>query len=122
MSGAAGRGGAGAGTDGTDGGARRAGRPRGVWRGLVAGVVLALIASCVVHRLVGPRLTGTCEGACAHYVSCKPGAGAADRDRCQAECPDVFGDRDSLMGYESLECADAVEYVDGSQKRVAKPR
>jgi hypothetical protein len=106
------------------GGAGRHGGARGVWHGLIAGIVLALIASCVVHRLVGPRLTGTCAGACAHYVSCKPGAGAADRDRCQAECPEVFGDRDSLMGFESLECADAVEYVDGSQKQrqVAKPR
>lgn len=104
----------------------RRGRARGgggVLRGLVLGAALAgLMASCVVHRLVGPRLTGTCEGACSHYVSCKGGAGNAERQRCLAECPDVFSDRDSLMAYETLSCADAVEYVDGSQKKVANPR
>lgn len=90
-------------------------------RGLVAGLALAaLIASCVVHRLVGPRLTGTCEGACSHYVGCK--SGKADRARCLSECPDVFADRDSLMAFESLSCPNAVEYVDGSQHQVANPR
>lgn len=98
-------------------------RPRGVLRGLAAGIVLAaLIAGCVVHQLIGPRLTGTCEGACTHYMACKPGAGHADGDRCRSECPQVFGDRDSLMGFESLSCADAVEYVDGTQEKIAKPR
>jgi len=95
---------------------------RGAQRRLVVGIVLALLAGCVVPRFTGPRLTGTCEGACAHYVECKPGAGQRERDRCQAECPEVFGDQDSLMGYESLSCADAVEYVDGADQRVAKPR
>ena len=103
-------------------------RPGGA-RGLVAGLALglaiaALFAGCVVHRLVGPRLTGTCDGACSHYVSCKAGAGPEERTRCRAECPDVLSDRDSLMAYESLTCADAVEYIDGSQKqkKIAKPR
>lgn len=98
-------------------------RARGALRGIVLGIAAAgLIAGCVVHRLVGPRLTGTCDGACAHYTGCKTGATRADRDRCVAECPDVFADRDSLMAYESLSCANAVEYVDGSQKKIAKPR
>lgn len=101
-----------------------AGRSRGraLRRGIVVGIALALIGSCVVQRLTGPRLTGTCEGACAHYAACKPGAGKPERARCEAECPDVFGDRDSLLGFESLSCADAVEYVDGSEPRVAKPQ
>jgi hypothetical protein len=91
--------------------------------GLVIGLAIAaLIAGCVVHRLVGPRLTGTCEGACSHYVECKAGAGRVERRRCEAECPEVFADRDSLMAYESLACADAVEYVEGPQRQVAKPR
>jgi hypothetical protein len=102
-------------------------RPRAVGgsvlRGLTAGLALAaLISGCVVHRLVGPRLTGTCEGACSHYLSCKHSSSVADRDRCQAECPEVFGDRDSLMAFESLSCADAVEYVEGAEQQVAKPR
>ena len=101
----------------------RPNRSGGIFRGLVLGAALAaVISGCVVRRLVGPRLTGTCEGACSHYVSCKTGAGKPERDRCLVECPDVFGDRDSLMAYESLSCTDAVEYVDGTQKQVANPR
>ncbi len=89
-------------------------------RGLIIGLLIAgMIASCVVRQVMGPRLTGTCDGACAHYVQCKSGAFAEDNRRCNQECPDVFSDRDSLMAYESLACADAVEYVDGSQKRTA---
>jgi hypothetical protein len=74
----------------------------------------ALPAGCIVRRVSGPDLTGTCDGACAHYVQCKPGHARVDGDRCLAECPGVFSDRDSLMTYESLACEDAVEYVDGS--------
>jgi hypothetical protein len=92
-------------------------------RGIVIGVALAmLIASCVVHRLVGPRLTGTCDGACSYYTSCKRGSTSADRDRCRAECPDVFSDRDSLMAFESLSCQNAVEFIDGNPAKAANAR
>jgi hypothetical protein len=95
-----------------------------VIRGVVIGLLVAVtIASCVVRNIMGgPRLTGTCEGACGHYVSCKSGADGEDKRRCTTECPDVFSDRDSLMAYESLACPDAVEYVDGAQKRTAQKR
>jgi len=86
----------------------------GVVRGLVLGAVLAGgLASCFVKRLTTPQLTGTCDGACDHYVECKPGHPDTDRRRCTTECPDVFRDEDSLMAYESLSCKDAVEYIDG---------
>ena len=89
-------------------------------RGLFATVIILLFTSCIVRRFVsGPRLTGTCHGACAHYVSCKTGALPEDRMRCETECPDVFSDRDSLMAFESLSCKNAVEYVDGTQPRSA---
>lgn len=89
--------------------------------GTVALLLIALLAGCVVKHLVsGPRLTGTCKGACDHYVECKPGAQKADRVRCETECPDVFSDRDSLMAYESLSCKNAVEYVDGTQPQAAR--
>ena len=89
-----------------------------VIRSLILGIVIATVmASCVVKKLMGPRLTGTCEGACEHYVECKHGA---DSKRCNTECPDVFGDRDSLMAFESLSCQDAVEFVDG--QRTAQTR
>lgn len=94
---------------------------RSALRGVILGLALAfLIASCIVKRFTTPRLTGTCDGACAHYIECKPGHPEADRTRCQAECPDVFTDRDSLMGYESLSCKDAVEYIDGAPKKTAR--
>jgi hypothetical protein len=89
-------------------------------RGLFAAAMILLLTSCIVKSLVGgPRLTGTCRGACAHYVECKPGHLEADRMRCEAECPDVFSDRDSLMAYESLSCKNAVEYIDGTQPKAA---
>lgn len=89
-------------------------------KGIVLGLVFALlITGCIVKRLNGPELTGTCDGACAHYIACKPGHPEADRRTCIQECPEVFSDRDSIMGYESLACHDAVEYVDGSAKKTA---
>jgi hypothetical protein len=97
-----------------------------VIRGIVFGLAIAvMIAGCVVKRLMGPRLTGTCEGACSHYSSCKSGNPDDDRNRCQAECPDVFSDRDSLMAFESLSCPNAVEFIDGRMPKAAatvKPR
>ncbi len=94
---------------------------RSAARGLALGLVIALsLIGCIVRRLTGPQLTGTCDGACAHYIQCKPGHSPVERTRCLTECPDVFSDRDSLMGYESLTCEDAVDYVDGSAAQTAK--
>jgi hypothetical protein len=94
---------------------------RSAARGLALGLVIALsLIGCIVRRLSGPQLTGTCDGACAHYVQCKPGHGELDRTRCLTECPEVFSDRDSLMAYESLTCEDAVDYVDGSAAQAAQ--
>jgi hypothetical protein len=95
--------------------------------GLVLGLVLVLglglsMIGCIVKRFTGPQLTGTCDGACAHYVQCKPGHGEADRTRCLAECPDVFSDQDSLMAYESLACDDAVDFIDGNAAKTAAHR
>jgi hypothetical protein len=80
-----------------------------------------LITGCIVKRLQSPRLTGTCAGACDHYVACKPGHAATDSARCRAECPQVFSDPDTIMAYESLSCRDAVEYVDGTASQTAQP-
>jgi hypothetical protein len=90
-------------------------------------VVLALLigatlAGCIVKRFTLPKLTGTCDGACAHYVECKPSHSENDRSRCTIECPDVFRDADSLMGYESLSCQDAVEYIDGAPSQTARTK
>lgn len=88
-------------------------------RALAALLAVSLLCSaCAVMRTItGRTVTGTCEGACDHYVDCKAGAISADRTRCLEECPQVFADRDSLGAYESLSCEDAVSYVDGDSSR-----
>jgi len=100
-----------------------AGALRGTLRGLALGALVALaLVGCIVRRLAGPQLTGTCDGACAHYIQCKPGHATHERARCLSECPEVFSDRDSLMAYESLSCEDAVEYIDGNAAKTAAGR
>jgi hypothetical protein len=90
-------------------------------KGVILGAVLALaITGCIVKHLVGPQLTGTCDGACAHYIECKPTHAPSDRASCAAECPNVFSDRESLTMYESLTCTDAVEYIDGTGTKNAR--
>ncbi|MEZ4400682.1 MAG: hypothetical protein R3B06_11720 [Kofleriaceae bacterium] len=84
---------------------------------LVGALVATLAGGCVVRYLRGPQLTGTCAGACDHYVTCRGGDPGGVGDACRAECPQVFGDRDSLMAFESLSCAKTVEYVEGPSGR-----
>jgi hypothetical protein len=81
------------------------------------------LAACIVKTFsTGPRLTGTCEGACDHYIECKPGHPTEAKTRCRTECPEVFSDEDSLRGFESLSCKDTLEYVDGATPRAALKR
>lgn len=72
-----------------------------------------LLAGCIGNSSPTRTATGTCEGACDHYVECKLGHLPSDRQRCVRECPSVFSDNRSLAGYESLKCSDAVEFIDG---------
>lgn len=94
----------------------------GWWR--VVGVAVTLLAgsslSCVryaqYHRFTAP--TGTCDGACRHYLSCKDDDSAGAHGACVAECSEIFvhegkPDRDSLRVFEGLECKAAVAFVDG---------
>jgi hypothetical protein len=75
---------------------------------------MALASGC---RLDGSwknrRLTGTCEGACDRYLQCKRSSEAAAKVACVSECREVFQDEESLRAFESLECRDVVEYVEG---------
>ena len=87
-------------------------------RSFVVALALAvLLAGCVVRYVMGPRLTGTCDGACDHYAHCKGGVSPDVAKACRSECPGVFGDRESLMAFESLSCEDTVEYVEGDGHR-----
>jgi hypothetical protein len=104
-------------------GARRARRVTRAILVLLLGLAIALsVVGCIVRRFTGPALTGTCNGACAHYVQCKPGHSEDDHVRCMTECPEVFSDRDSLMAYESLSCDGAVEFIDGNAAKTAAHR
>ena len=82
-------------------------------RALLAIAMAITLASCIVRSVHPRRLTGTCEGACAHYLDCKGTGGATAEQSCIADCRQVFDDEESLRAYESLSCDDAVEYVDG---------
>ncbi len=86
----------------------------------LAVVVALVVGSCAVVRYIrGPQLTGTCAGACEHYLDCRGERDdtAAVRAACVAECPQVFADRDSLMTFESLSCPATVDYVEGPARR-----
>ena len=89
-------------------------------RALAIAAVAFVMTACIVKQFsTGPKLTGTCEGACEHYVECKPGHPKAAEQRCRTECPEVFSDEDALRGFESLSCKDTLEYVDGTSPRAA---
>ena len=85
-------------------------------RVLAALVIATALGGCLVRYVVGPGLTGTCDGACAHYVDCsdRPDPRGTLRQACLAECPGVFADHESIMAFESLSCPDTVEFVEGS--------
>jgi hypothetical protein len=84
---------------------------------VVALVAAAALSGCIVRYIRGPQLSGNCEGACDHYLACRGSDIGGVREACLAECPLVFGDRDSIMAFESLSCADTVEYVEGPARR-----
>jgi len=89
-------------------------------KAFVIAAFAVMLAACIVKTFsTGPRLTGTCEGACEHYNECKPGHPKEAFSRCRTECPEVFSDEDSLRGFESLSCKDTLEYVDGASPRAA---
>jgi len=91
-------------------------------RGTIAGLIAALAITGCFLRASGRTLTGTCTGACDHYLSCKRSGDKAARGQCLTECSEVFSDERSLKEFEKLSCRDAVEYVDGTPTRVSERR
>ena len=87
--------------------------------GLLLGAALALAmlgsTGCFIRGLGGEdrHLTGTCDGACAYYLGCKDADEPSARAKCTAECEEVFASPQRIREFESLECQDAVEFVDG---------
>ncbi len=83
---------------------------------LVAGLC-AIVACAPRAYVVQQQLTGTCDGACDYYLACKRSADAPTRKACVQECSFIFSDDESLMAFESLECSDAVAFVEGPSGR-----
>ncbi len=79
------------------------------------------MASCIrlsqTRRHPG-RPTGTCPGACAHYLDCK---GTPDDEHtynaCVSECRATYDDPQFLVSYERLSCPDAVAFIEGDSGR-----
>ena len=67
------------------------------------------------------KLTGTCQGACDHYVSCKYANGQRVTPDthvvCERECQGVFSGTEPLVAFESLSCEDAIAFVEGDTGR-----
>jgi hypothetical protein len=92
-----------------------------VWLGLA--LVLPVIALATTGCLRYTRTqtfapSGSCTGACDHYLDCKEANSEAARDTCLIECEQIFvykgePDRASLQDFEELDCDAAVAFVDG---------
>lgn len=80
-----------------------------------AAVALGLAIGCRIPMPYHERhLTGTCDGACSHYLECKGSHDPTAHQACVQDCDQVFQDRESIRAFESLECPDTIEYVEGS--------
>jgi uncharacterized protein YcfJ len=91
--------------------------------GIGAAIAMAASLSCVRYaRFQGvASQTGTCDGACGHYLACKDDQRPESLRSCQAGCRDIFvdhgePDRDSLRLFEGLECSAAVGFVEGDSR------
>jgi|GEM_PF-1039197 len=81
---------------------------------LVSGFILSCSRPNMIQR---PRITGTCEGVCRHYLSCKDELSAPKMKACVAECDEVFTGTTAHQAYQGLSCEDAISFVEGSSGR-----
>jgi hypothetical protein len=61
------------------------------------------------------RITGTCAGACEHYLSCKGDSRQRSYDACLRSCP--FAQGESAAAFEQLTCDAAIGFVEGDGGR-----
>ncbi len=88
---------------------------------LAIALAIALAAgACVKRQTLGSQqVTGTCEGACEHYVSCKKSDDPALLRRCVRECRSFYTDdsgaedAETLGLFERLDCEETVSFVEG---------
>jgi hypothetical protein len=92
-------------------------------RYLALAVGLFALASTTCVRAIRHRTTyatGTCEGACRHYTTCKRTEDRFAFDGCMRECREIFmedGELDtgSLKEFEQLDCPEVIAFVEGSR-------
>jgi len=102
---------------------RRGGLAWGSVVGSGALLMAAALLSCVRYtRISGFAATGSCEGACRHYLACKEDDSRVSQSACETDCREIFvdrgqPDRESLREFEGLDCASAVAFVDGNDGR-----
>jgi len=89
--------------------------------------VIALAATGCFRYTRTQRLatSGSCTGACEHYLDCKESDSEAARDQCLEECNQIFvykgePDRASLQDFEELECEAAIGFVEGDSGHRAR--
>ncbi len=88
-------------------------------RTLLVLLAVALLGSCFKATYYrGSGSSGSCSGACDHYLSCKGSNDKKAERKCLRECQAIFVDdgevdRESLKDFEDLQCEDAVAFVDG---------
>ncbi|RMH44130.1 MAG: hypothetical protein D6689_03180 [Deltaproteobacteria bacterium] len=93
--------------------------------GAAAAAAVAVVAAVAVGSCARPpaparprQPTGTCPGACAHYLRCKGEPDdTATFAACVTECRATFDDPDVLADYERLDCDDAVAFIEGDSGR-----
>lgn len=85
-------------------------------------LAIAFFATACVKRQTraSAPITGSCEGACEHYVSCKRSDDPALLRKCVRECKTFYADdsgvedAETLGLFERLDCDEAVSFVEGA--------
>jgi len=57
---------------------------------------------------------GSCDGACAHYLTCKQIDTPDNRSQCTQQCDGLGLTPDQLANYEATDCATAIADIDGT--------
>jgi hypothetical protein len=92
-----------------------------VWPGLALALSLVGLATTGCFHYARSQTfasSGSCTGACDHYLDCKQSDSEDARDECLEECRQIFvyqgePDRASLQDFEELDCEATIAFVDG---------
>lgn len=80
-------------------------------------VALSMVTSCASRATYTrpQKITGTCAGACDHYLSCKGEQSDRTYQACLQTCP--FAEGESAAAFEQLTCEAAIGFVEGEGGR-----